>query len=122
MSFTYSFSSNDPDLSQLFESVHVSITTIRALFAMVLPMLAVPTNVLLIITHYCMLDKVMVMVASLLITNTLSNASINIQALVTSLVRAWSFGYWLCQVFSVIAVVTQASRYSTGGLLALSLA
>ena len=53
---------------------------------MVLPMLAVPTNVLLIIaliTHHCMLDKVMAMVASLLITNMLVIASINSQALIT---------------------------------------
>ena len=123
MSFTCNFSSDDPDCSQLFECVHVSITIIRALFAMVLPMLAVPTNVLLIIamiTHHRMLDKVMVMVASLLIMNTLSTASINIQALITSLVRAWTFGYWGCQVFSVIAVVAQTSRYTTGGLLIVS--
>ena len=90
---------------------------------MILPMLVVPTNVLLIIamiTHHHMLDKVMVMVVSLLITNTLSTASINIQTLVTSLLRAWSFGYWGCQVFSVIAVVAQTSRYTTGGLLIVS--
>ena len=86
-------------------------------------MLVVPTNVLLIIAmiaHHHMLDKVVVMVASLLITNTLSTASMNIQSLVTSLVRAWRFGYWGCQVFSVIAVVTQTSRYTTGGLLIVS--
>ena len=123
MSFTCNFSSNDPDCSQLFVGVHVSITIIRALFAMILPMLAVPTNVLLIIAmiiHHRMLNKVMVMVASLLIANTLSTASINIQALVTSLVWVWRFGYWGCQVFSVIAVVTQTSRYTTGGLLIVS--
>ena len=123
MSFTCNFSSNDPDCSQLFEGVHVSVTIIRALFTLIVPMLIIPGNVVLIIAmiaHRRMLDKVTVMVASLLVSNSISTASICSQVLITSLLRAWSFGYWGCQVFAVVTIVARVSRYTTSGLLIVS--
>ena len=69
-----------------------------------------------------MLDKVTIMAASLLISSTIFTASIFSQSLFTftSLLRAWNFAHWGCQVFAFVTIVARVSRYMSSGLLIVS--
>ena len=82
-------------------------------------MLTFPMNVLLItamIIYRKMLDKTMLVTISFLISNTIL-AFGSSQIFITSMLRAWIFGYWGCQFFAVLTIVAKVSRYTTGGLM-----
>ena len=122
MNITCDFSNNGTDCSHVFEGVHISITIFQAIFALVIFLLAFPMNILLItamIIYRHLLDKTMLVTISFLISNTVIGIGSS-QIFITSMLRAWIFGYWGCQVFSFITVVAKVSRYTTVGLVCIA--
>ena len=122
MNITCDLSSNGTDCSHVFDGVHISITIFQAIFAVVIFLLAFPMNVLLItamIIYRKMLDKTMLVTISFLISNTILVLA-SIQIFITSMLRAWIFGYWGCQFFSVVTIVASMSRYTVVGVVCIA--
>ena len=122
MNITCDFSNNGTDCSHVFEGVHISITIFQAIFALVIFLLAFPMNILLItamIIYWHLLDKTILVTISFLISNTIL-ALISSQYFITSMLRAWIFGYWGCQVFAIITVIANISRCTTVGLVCIA--
>ena len=123
MNITCDFSNNGTDCSHVFEGVHNSITIFQAILTLVMFLLAFPMNILLItamiIYRHHLLDKTMLVTISFLISNTIL-ALISSQYFITSMLRAWIFGYWGCQVFALITVIANMSRYTTVGLVCIA--
>ena len=122
MNITCDFSNNGTDCSHVFEGVHISITIFQAIFALVIFLLAFPLNILLItamIIYRHLLDKTILVTISFLISNTVIGIGSS-QIFITSMLRAWIFGYWGCQVFSFMTVVAKVSRYATVGLVCIA--
>ena len=106
--------------SALFEGVTVVATGFQACFAAIIFLVSVSINLLLIVAmikYRHLLDKAYVLSVSILASNTVVSMFLNAQVFVTSISRAWLFGYWGCQFFAFITTGALFSRCVTVGLL-----
>ena len=115
-------SGNDSDCANLFDGVHVSVTAIQALFAATNILVTVPTNLLLIaamITQRSKLDSSVVLAVSFLFSNIIVSVFLCGEIFITSITRAWVFGYWGCQTIGSIVICGLYSRWIGVGLLSM---
>ena len=122
MSMYCTLSENDSNCSSAFEEVDISITAVQATYAAIVVLVTVPLNILVIAAfirsrHH--LEKSFTLVVSFLVSNTITSFFLSGQVFATTVLRAWMFGYWGCQVFAFISIVGTYSRYIAVGCLAL---
>ena len=119
MSLSCNFSETDYNCSALFEGVDVSVTVLQACFTAITIVVSVPINILMIvamITYHHLLDKTFVISISFLVSNTIVAVFYSGQVFITSISRAWLFGYWSCQLFAFVTIIGRVSRWLAVGL------
>ena len=112
--------SNDSHCSDLFEDVHVSVTTIKAILSLTIILLCIPTNTLLIIAmvkYRDMIDNSVFLAISFLVANIIVSLILGGTTVVTAMGRGWLFGFWGCQVSAFISTFGVFARLFTVGLL-----
>ena len=120
MSLICNLTGSDYNCSALFEGVSEVVTAIQACFAAIIFFVSVPINLLLIVAmikYRHLLDKAHVPSIFILASNTVVSVFLNVQVLITAASRAWLFGNWGCQFFSLLTTGGFFSRCFTVGLL-----
>ena len=112
--------SNDSNCSYLFDGIPVYITALQTLLAALLIMTSVPVNILLItsmIVYREMLDTSIILAISFLICNISVSLFLSGEVFLTSIARAWLFGYWGCQLIAFFTIYGTSLRWIIVGFL-----
>ena len=124
MSLNCNFSESDDNCSVLFVGIPVSITALQACFAAAIVIISIPMNIFMIvamIVYHRLLNKAFIISISFLVSNTIVAVFYSSQVFVTSVTRAWVFGYWGCQIFAIVTIIGRISRWIAIGLLSINM-
>ena len=116
ISLVCDFTMNNGNCSYLFKEVHVSTTVLQAIFALLIAVISVPTNLLLIVSMVTYRDNIensTVLSVSFLVANIIVPVFLNGEIFFTSLIRAWLIGYWGCKMITFIITCGLFARWFT---------
>ena len=124
MSLSCNVSGNEyNNCSALLEGVELSVIVLHTCISAILILVTIPINILMIVAmviYHHLLDKVFLVSISFLVSNVITAIFYLGQVFITSLARAWVFGYWGCQLFAFFGIVGAFSRWITVGLLSVN--